>query len=200
MWFNRPVLNQQQMVNRRDQANRRILSVGGVPAVNGVEGQLAPDLTRHGRDQLFGVDARFGDYVPERAPFPDSSLFQPLHRAIQHAHTYLSELPASIYQFFNWFRNYASHREWTEPVWNQQGDPNDVIFIAIHEAETLSNNLREVANQIEEDIQRLDHEKQTLEDRLPENYSSPWSIDPETGELFNNITGMGHNPNRPHFF
>ena len=78
-------------------------------------------------------------------------------------------------------------------------DPNDVIFVAVHQAELLSHNLREVANLIEEDITRLEKAKEELQDLLPENYSAPWTKDEESGDLWNNVTGLNHICDTPHY-
>ena len=184
---------------RTEQANRRLISIGATPASEGVVYQQAPDLTRHGRDQIFKCDARRGDYVPTRAPFPEPTLFIPLHSAIRYIQIYLGDLPEYIYQFSQWFRLFAQHRDWREPVWNEKGDPNDAIFVAIHQAENLQHNLREIANLLEEDLTRLDNAKRDLEALLPDNYSPPWTKDEETGELWNNLTGHTHNLKNPHY-
>ena len=78
-------------------------------------------------------------------------------------------------------------------------DTNDVIFIATYKAKILSDNLREVANLLEEDIQRLDHARSTLEDLLPSNYESPWTLDKESGLLWNNLDGTTVDITRPHY-
>ena len=195
----RPLLTVQERIRREEQANQRLASIGAEPQATGGAFALGTGLTRRGRDQLFGRDARRGDYIPRGGPTPEPSLFSSLVRAVKYFGVYSDDLPALCISYFNLFTHFSSDINWRQPVWGQQVDRNDVIYIATYKAKILSDNLRETANLLEEDIQRLDHARTQLEDLLPANYEAPWTLDEETGLLWNNLDGFSVDISRPHY-
>ena len=195
----RPLLTVTERIRRDTQATQRLASIGAEPQATGGPVALGAGLTRRGRDQLFGRDARRGDYIPVGGPTPEPTLFSPLFRAVRYFGAYSDDLPAFCISYFNWFTNFSSNINWRQPVWGQKVDKNDVIFIASYKAKILSDNLREVANLLEEDIQRLDHARLQLDNLLPENYEAPWTLDEETGLLWNNLDGYSVDVTEPHY-
>ena len=193
------LLTSAERERRQVQADRRLASIGAEPQSTGAPQALGTGLSHRGRDQIFGYDARRGEYEPTWDTPPSPTIFERLYKAVKYSPIYFDDLQDFIARFYRWFKVIATHRDWREPAFNQGVDRNDVIFVAIHQAEVLSHNLREIANCLEEDIQRLDTAKQELGDLLPSNYSAPWTKDEETGQLWNNVTGLTHICDRPHY-
>ena len=114
----------------------------------------------------------------------EPSLFTPVVKALKYSNIYKVDFPQILLDFTSWFKTFSTDINWRNPWGVQEVDKNDVIFVGSYQARILSHNLREIANLIEEDIQRLDSAKQELEDLLPINYSATWSKDKETAQLW----------------
>ena len=195
----RPLLTVTERIRRDTEAHQRLASIGAEPQATGGPRALGEGLTRQGRDHLFGRDARRGTYIPVGGPTPEPSIFTPLVQAIKHLPIYSDNLQCLLGNLFRWFNIFSADRNWRQPVWGQQVNKNDVLFVAAYKAQILSQNLREIANLLEEDIQRLDHTRQELEDKLPENYKSPLTKDKETGLLWNNFDRYTADIEHPHY-
>ena len=194
----RGILSHEQREREDDEAARRLASIGATPAARGQPATLGPGYTRRG-DLIFGTDVRKGDYIPKRQTQPPPELFHSIFTGLQNAPIYLQDLPYSICRFESWFRVYATHRSWRDPVWGQLADPHDTIYIAAYQASTLAKDLRECANMLESDICRLEDQVNHFEAQLPDDYHPPWTLDEETNVLWNNCTGRTYDCERPHY-
>lgn len=188
-----------ERIRRDTLAHQRLASIGVEPQATGGPVALGEGLTRRGRDQLFGRDARRGTYIPKGRPTPEPSLFTRVVQAIQYSRIYKVDFPQILLDFTSWFNTFSTDINWRNPWGGQEVDKNDVIFVGAYQARILSHNLREIANLIEEDIQRLDHARRELEEQLPSHYTSPWTEDEETGLLWNNLDGQTASLHKPHY-
>lgn len=78
------------------------------------------------------------------------------------------------------------------------GDPNNNVYLAIHWGNLLIQDLCKAPDHISEIIDQEVHTIYTAQAdlgyELPENYSSPWHLDPDKRRLINNATGYYQDP------
>ena len=74
-----------------------------------------------------------------------------------------------------------------------------MFYTAAHQAKILNQNLETTVSLLEEDIERLEIAKNEIEDLLSDNYQPPWTLDEETGLLWNNLDGYTADLERPHY-